>query len=640
MRKGRATKEQLDTAAENLAASAEESGSKSDISAEVLKGRDDAAEMIGNGVAYTRAGFAAGLRQLGIEIWRDRIGGSVYQGSVRAPVELDESAMEDLKRHSPSGCGSCRRKRARPANLGRSANSVRFSLRISMSTPAIPRSNGCAVFGGTARGASIRCCTISSVRGEDELTKFTSAFPFLSIVQRVHGIEAFFSGDRRAAKELLKIRPIPVLVGPTLYGKSTFVDSILPPHLSTYLNPRFKLHREDARMNEAVRGCLLVEFAELASLHDYQIEDVKSWTGVPWEKLRLPYQAQPTLQPRSATVFGTANPDDPVLLPDAADDALRVRFLFVYAHREAEGLEERMDANRDQFFAEAMHRFAGGERVSHVPNSLRGEAIRRAAEYEAAADETMTEKFAKITGFQGRVTIGDLARMAGILPEGKDHLRSMPRSFQLDVRRALLEADFKQSSNRWVHPNPPGVISEEQQRQNDAMALDKEIENLEEQLRTYQHARGESAKDAERGRADLKKQLDAKRAERESLARADAEERQRDEAATAAVQNRTTVHHGFDLPRLRRGQQGASRRLALVPALTSQLQLAVVYGAPDRAPTAPADDLAARREHAAVLGLLEDPQALPDARFSHVRRGRERGVVVEVLPLGDRKRAA
>ena len=140
-----------------------------------------------------------------------------------------------------------------------------------------------------------------------------------------------------------------LLLGPQDLGKSTAL-SVLGGEF--YTDDIAELGTKDAAMQNA--GVWIVELAELASTRKAHLDSVKSFISRATDRFRPPYGTHPITRPRQSVLAGTINPSDSFL----KDDTGNVRFWTVTCTKiDLDALRR----DRDQLWAEAVHRFRAGE---------------------------------------------------------------------------------------------------------------------------------------------------------------------------------------------------------------------------------------------------------------------------------------
>lgn len=164
-----------------------------------------------------------------------------------------------------------------------------------------------------------------------------------------------------------------LLLGPQDLGKSTALR-VLGGEF--YTDDISEIGTKDAAMQNA--GVWLVELAELASTRKAHVDSVKAFVSRPIDRFRPPYGAHLVTRPRQSVLAGTINPSDAASLKD---DTGNVRFWPV----ECTTIDlDALRRDRDQLWAEAVHRFRAGEKWW----SDDAATIEAAREAQAAHSET------------------------------------------------------------------------------------------------------------------------------------------------------------------------------------------------------------------------------------------------------------
>ena len=174
------------------------------------------------------------------------------------------------------------------------------------------------------------------------------------------------------------MRQVPVLIGPQACGKSRFIEYMLPEHLRCYYNSALDLSGNKQQRVESIRGMVLVECAEMHGAKRAKIEAIKAFLSPGADRLRMSYRRNPETIKRNCFIIGTANPEGGPLPNDLTGNT---RFNAVGLKRGAP-VEKRLDAIRDQAWAEALHLYKLGARVSVLPRKFSREQSRSNKEYE------------------------------------------------------------------------------------------------------------------------------------------------------------------------------------------------------------------------------------------------------------------
>lgn len=224
------------------------------------------------------------------------------------------------------------------------------------------------------------------------LNMWASKFCFIGPIQRAYEPGALF-------------RQLPVLIGKGSMGKTAFTKEVLPPEHPDWFSQGLNLADDDKKRVEACLGAVVVEIAEMAGSTKAELDSMKNFiTRIDDGKVRLAYArgTEPLL--RRFIFIGTA--DRPDCLPN--DPAGNVRFVpVVLAH--GGNVEKYMGENREQLWAEALHRYRNGEKAT-MPRELAGEQ-KLLAEQHRNKDEYLESKLEIIEDTTKAVTGWALAEM-------------------------------------------------------------------------------------------------------------------------------------------------------------------------------------------------------------------------------------
>ena len=140
-----------------------------------------------------------------------------------------------------------------------------------------------------------------------------------------------------------------ILLGPQDLGKSTALAALGGEFFTDDIS---ELGTKDAAMQNA--GVWIIELAELASTRKAHLDSVKSFISRSTDRFRPPYGTHPIARPRQSVLAGTVNPSDAFL----KDETGNVRFWPITCTTiDLEALRR----DRDQLWAEAVHRYGAGE---------------------------------------------------------------------------------------------------------------------------------------------------------------------------------------------------------------------------------------------------------------------------------------
>lgn len=167
----------------------------------------------------------------------------------------------------------------------------------------------------------------------------------------------FLSAVARAYEPGCQADIMPVLIGPQGIGKSTGMAALCP-------NPDWFADDLgcDLFAGKAAEGLLakwIFEFGEFARINRSTLDVVKSFITRRVDRYRPPYGRMAQDFPRSCVFFGTTNTRQPL------QDIENRRFFPIEV---VQGNVPAIRASRDQLWAEAVHRYKGGEKW-HVTSS-------------------------------------------------------------------------------------------------------------------------------------------------------------------------------------------------------------------------------------------------------------------------------
>jgi hypothetical protein len=161
-----------------------------------------------------------------------------------------------------------------------------------------------------------------------------------------------------------KVDMVPVFVGQQGAGKSTGVMALVP---NVDWAAEASLSDKDADLCRKLRGKLIIELGELRGLRTKEAESIKAWITTPIDRWTPKYVEFETSYPRRCLIIGTTNDDQ--FLADATGER---RWLPVRIEGTVD--VERIKADRDQLWAEALLRFKeGGIRWQGVETLARNE---------------------------------------------------------------------------------------------------------------------------------------------------------------------------------------------------------------------------------------------------------------------------
>ena len=262
----------------------------------------------------------------------------------------------------------------------------------------------------------------------DELTRWASRYIGIGAIQR-----AFEPG--------CKIDEVPVLLGAQGCGKSTFIQSwFLEEQLFTWYGEGVNLNGREKEQVEAMDGRVVIELSELAGIRRAEVEKLKSFiTRRDDGHVRKAYARETAPEPRRCIFIGTTN-DDAVLPNDPSGNR---RFVVVELRQGCD--VEAASAARPQWWAEALARYRGGERVN-LPRDLHLLAAERAEDYrdsDAGEDDVLCAANMCLTENAVGFTLNELHTelRAGDI----DWNKPLDRALQMRLAAALKNQGFRKA---------------------------------------------------------------------------------------------------------------------------------------------------------------------------------------------------
>lgn len=189
----------------------------------------------------------------------------------------------------------------------------------------------------------------------------------------------FTAAVARVMKPGCKYDYILTLIGPQGIGKSTLVKTMGGEWFDDSMTSI-----EGKEGMEQIRGKWLIEFGELTNYKKSTSEAYKAFISKQEDSYRPAYGRKVETYPRQCVFFATTN--EPAFLKG---DTGNRRFWTVECGRDSsvKDVWEQLPQERDQLWAEALHRFREGEAL-YLPRELENEARQRQEEHnEVAADE-------------------------------------------------------------------------------------------------------------------------------------------------------------------------------------------------------------------------------------------------------------
>jgi predicted P-loop ATPase len=236
-----------------------------------------------------------------------------------------------------------------------------------------------------------------------------------------------------------------ILEGPQDLGKSTALEILAGEY---YTDDIAELGTKDASMQ--VGNAWIVELSELASVHKARVEATKAFMSRKTDHFRKPFGRHVIDQERQSVLAATVNPDDGEYLPDQTGN---VRFWPVFCT--AIDLES-LRRDRDQLWAEAVHRYKNGEKW-HIEDE---DALTIAREQQEARTHVdswtdIVAQYLRDNAYRHAVTTTHILSKV-LFIHSKDHDKPKQSRIAIIMVRVLGWRRRKIGSRRWfVHPDFP-----------------------------------------------------------------------------------------------------------------------------------------------------------------------------------------
>ena len=164
-----------------------------------------------------------------------------------------------------------------------------------------------------------------------------------------------------------KIDEMPVLFGKQGIGKSSVIRQLLPPEMhAAWFVDSFDFTLSNKEQTEALLGRVLVENSELAGIHGSDLNRLKATvTRTHLAGTRMAYERHVQDFPRRDFIIGSTDRED--CLPN---DSQGNRRFYVVNLPTGSNVEDYMNRNRIQLWAEALHRYQHDGLRANLPRDL------------------------------------------------------------------------------------------------------------------------------------------------------------------------------------------------------------------------------------------------------------------------------
>ena len=271
--------------------------------------------------------------------------------------------------------------------------------------------------------------------------------PYHRATARWLGIHVFLGTVKRTLEPGTKLDVTPVIEGKQGIGKSWHLGSLFPATLRGAFGDELNMGAKAKEMFEAIQGKALVEIAEMHGMTRARLDGLKAFmTRTHDNGIRLAYRKNPEVSPRRCVFVGTVNDDGTGILPD--DPTGNRRWTVVSVEGRGATPDELM-TERDQFWAEALHRVKMGEDPS-FPAQLAFEQAARNAVFKQMSpfEELLVEIEAKLAGKDVQpLTMEWIMGQIGLLGEDSNEPDKTPAQVNLNDWRGLSRA---LTANGWT----------------------------------------------------------------------------------------------------------------------------------------------------------------------------------------------
>jgi len=266
----------------------------------------------------------------------------------------------------------------------------------------------------------------------------------------------------RAKKPGCKADNCIVLYGPQGNCKSTFLEWLVPSHLrQECFNGGLRWLDDNNRMLEQSQGVWLGEWSELRGAGRASGEAIKQWFSLSRDKGRLAYRKDPEVYLRRFVVAGSTNNPTPIM-EDGTGESRRFVVVTTRAGNKRDDVIFVLDRDRDQLFAEAIHRLYIGERpaffgeIEEIARAesrgyMAGDDDLESALYYVLDDRSLTlTALTSDTGVDWKDLKDAILKRAGLLSVSNKKLRDTLTARGLYMKRIRIDG---KKLRRWFLPS-------------------------------------------------------------------------------------------------------------------------------------------------------------------------------------------